>query len=226
MNRLFLATLVAAGLSLAVAPFAAFAQDEPPSYASQADEQIHGRIVAFDGGYNLQVRDDRGFVDDVQLHDGTIINPTGLTLAPGMICSIDGFNSGSYFAANEIDTPYTFYNAVPYYEGHPWNYWGPSISIGFFFGSGNWWHGGYHGYSGHQGGFGNGYGGYAHPFVGNRGFGAAQNRTGYFPQGQRGPTSFQAGHQFGSGAHPNFHATNGGSHGNFHSSGHRDDHRR
>jgi hypothetical protein len=132
-------------------PVAAQAQDLP-SYANQpypADQNIHGRVLNFDGGYNLGVRDERGYVDNVQLHPGTIINPTGLTLAPGMVVSILGYNAGSFFAANEIDTPYEFYGGSPYYAGHPWDYYGPSISLGFFFGNAGWWHGhafggGYH----------------------------------------------------------------------------------
>lgn len=124
------------------APFAAGAQNTPP-YAEPAtgDAQIRGRILSFDGGYGLQVRDDKGYIDNVRLHDGTIINPTGLRLAPGMIVSILGYNAGPYFAANEIDTPYTFYGGVPYYAGHPWNYYGPAVSLDFFFGNLSWWHG-------------------------------------------------------------------------------------
>jgi hypothetical protein len=141
MLHKFLAAASAAVL-LAV-PFAASAQSYAqgqPSYAS-AEENLHGRIVAFDGGYNLRVRDERGYVDAVQMHPGTIINPTGLTLAPGMVVSVLGYNAGPYLAANEIDTPYTFYGGVPWYGGHPWNYYGPSISLAFFFGNVGWWHG-------------------------------------------------------------------------------------
>jgi hypothetical protein len=178
MNKILTAALAALFLAT---PIAAFAQDVPtygaavdqqqpppppdqqppppggdvPSYAEAPpqDEQIRGRIISFDGAYSLQVRDERGFVDNVQLHQGTIINPTGLTLAPGMIVSILGYNSGSYFAANEIDTPYTFDAGVPYYAGHPWDYYGPSISLGFFFGNLGWWHGDYfHGGFAYRGG--------------------------------------------------------------------------
>jgi hypothetical protein len=53
-----------------------------------------------------------------------------------------GYNAGSYFAANQIDTPYTFYAGYPYYAGHPWTYYGPGVSLGFFFGNPGWWHGG------------------------------------------------------------------------------------
>jgi hypothetical protein len=146
--RLFIAAAAAAlvlTLALAGVPRATAAQ--MPSYADPAgggasgDAQIRGRVVSFDGGYGLEVRDDKGYIDNVQLHQGTIINPTGLTLAPGMVVSILGYNAGSAFAANEIDTPYTYENDAPYYLGHPWDFYGPTIGLGFFFGNTGWWHG-------------------------------------------------------------------------------------
>jgi hypothetical protein len=138
--------LLAAAAALALAaPLAAQAQEVPSYAAVQSDQQIQGRIAAFDGAYNLQVRDDNGYIDNVELHDGTIINPTGLTLAPGMVVNILGSNGGGAFDADEIDTPYTFDDAVPYYGGHPWNYYGPSVGLSFFFGNTGWWHrSGYH----------------------------------------------------------------------------------
>jgi hypothetical protein len=141
MRNKILAAMTALAL---LAPVAAAAQDMP-SYAQPApqDQQIHGRIASFDGAYSLTVKDDRGYIDNVQLHNGTIINPTGLTLQPGMVVSILGYNAGGYFAANEVDTPYNYYGGVPYYLGHPWYYWGPTISLGFFFGNYGWWHGAY-----------------------------------------------------------------------------------
>ena len=60
-----------------------------------------------------------------------------------MIVSILGYNAGGSFAANEIDTPYSYDSGVPYYSGHPWNYYGSGISLGFFFGNVGWWHGNY-----------------------------------------------------------------------------------
>jgi hypothetical protein len=117
-----------------------YATAPPPSYGT-ADEAIHGRVASFDGAYNLQVRDDRGYVDNVQLHQGTVINPTGLRLAPGMTVTIHGVNRGSAFAANEIDTPYDSYGFVPgypyAYPGYPYPYpvYGyPSFGLGFHFG--------------------------------------------------------------------------------------------
>jgi hypothetical protein len=143
MRKLLLAAIAALAL---LAPAAANAQDLP-SYAQPdgggGDQQIRGRIATFDGAYSLTVRDDRGFIDSVELHNGTIINPTGLTLAPGMVVSILGYNAGPYFGANEVDTPYQIDYGVPYYLGHPWNYYGPSIGLGFYFGNAGWWHGGY-----------------------------------------------------------------------------------
>jgi hypothetical protein len=137
-------TTALAALLLAT-PLAASSQ-ELPSYAQSpqaapGDEQIRGRITSFDGAYFLTVNDERGFVDNVDLHQGTIINPTGLTLAPGMVVSILGYNSGNDFTANEIDTPYSYDAGVPYYAGHAWDYYGPSVGLAFYFGNVGWWHG-------------------------------------------------------------------------------------
>jgi hypothetical protein len=119
---------------------------EVPSYARPSgDETLSGRIVSFDGAYALQVRDDRGFTDNVRLRQGTIINPTGITLAPGMSVTIHGVNTGSTFAANQIDTPYNTYGfgypAYPPYAVYPYPYYGypygwGRVSIGFGFGFG------------------------------------------------------------------------------------------
>jgi hypothetical protein len=117
----------------------------PPSYAAPVaggDEQITGHISAITGKYTLQVRDNRGYLDNVTLHQGTIINPTGLTLAPGMQVTISGINAGSSFAANEINTPYTVALVQPLYPGYGYGYggfgfgwggfgWGPRYRLGF-----------------------------------------------------------------------------------------------
>jgi hypothetical protein len=216
MVKFFLAAVAA--LSLA-APVAAFAQDAPsyaqapdPSDANGGDENIHGRVLTFDGGYSLEVRDDRGFIDNVELHDGTIINPTGLTLAPGMVVSILGYNSGSFFAANEIDTPYTLENDVAWYSGEPWYDYGPSYSLDFFFGNAGWWHRSFFG--GDRGGF------------RGRIFVAPPERGGYYPhQGDHGGN-------FSGGYHGGYHGGNsnsgdrgtnfnGGYHGNNVNAGYR-----
>jgi hypothetical protein len=154
---------------MALSPVMANAQ-EVPSYAqATGDQAIKGRIVSFDGTYNLEVRDDAGYVDNVQMHQGTIINPTGITLEPGMVVNIYGYPDNSVFEANEIDTPYTLYNGGWYYEGHPWTYYNDdwaAFGFGFFFGSLGWWHHGYYGgwhgsyYHGGYGGYHGGYHGY------------------------------------------------------------------
>jgi hypothetical protein len=151
-GRLAAAVLAIAGLAL---PLAAAAQDEPPpgpqdlpSYAQPAgnggDETVHGRIESVNGAFNITVRDDRGFVDNVELHQGTIINPTGLSLEPGMSVTILGYDGGGALNANEIDTPYTYDGPIPtpvyygpgyWYPGFGYGY-GPSFSIAFVFGGG------------------------------------------------------------------------------------------
>jgi hypothetical protein len=146
-------TLAALAALIAVAPLAAAAQtaapDEaaptyaaPPSYSS-TDEVIHGRVSSFDGAYSLQVRDERGFIDNVQLRQGTVINPTGIRLAAGMAVTIHGVNRGSAFAANVIDTPYQSYGAIPVYPYgpyaypvYPYGYPYPPFSLGLRFGGG------------------------------------------------------------------------------------------
>jgi hypothetical protein len=198
-----------AALSL-TSPLAAQAQ-EAPSYAQQqdqssasADENIHGRVVDFDGGYNLSVSDDRGFTDQVELHPGTIINPTGLELAPGMVVSILGYNAGSYFAANEIDTPYTIENDVAWYAGEPWYYYGPSYNLGFFFGNVGWWHRPFRG--------GEGWGGGVHVYQGTPFHASYPGNSFHDYTGVRGgsyaPQAGYAARGFGENA---FHAGNTGS---------------
>jgi hypothetical protein len=235
MNRTLIAALAALILA---APVAASAQ-ETPSYAQPAgppgDQQIRGRVTDFDGGYNLTVRDERGYVDNVRLHPGTIINPTGLTLAPGMVVSILGYNAGDTFGANEIDTPYTFTAGVPYYYGHPYGYYGPSFSLGFFFGNRGWWHGSYfHGGYTYYGGaryynsvhIANVYraGGYGGAFRG-RDYVGVRTSGGYYRGDAYGrEPGHVPGRAYGAGPHGNFHAEGherggGGEHG--HGDGHQ-----
>lgn len=122
-----------------------------PPYARPAvpsdEETIHGRIASISGPYDLSVNDDRGFVDKVRLHQGTIINPTGITLRAGMSVTIMGYTHGSSFDANQIDTPYIRrggYGPYPYPYGpygpypYPYPYYPDGIifapSFGFGFG--------------------------------------------------------------------------------------------
>jgi hypothetical protein len=132
------ARIFAAFITIATAtvPLAAFAQQTgraattpAPTYArppANGEETVHGHISTIDGKYHLNVRDDRGFLDSIELHQGTIINPTGLELQQGMEVTIIGYNRGRSLAANEIDTPYQSYGVVPFGYSSP-----VSIGIGF-----------------------------------------------------------------------------------------------
>ena len=140
---------------VAVAPLGAVAQTsapDTPTYAaprpsySSTDEVVHGRVSSLDGTDGLQVNDERGFIDNVRLRQGTVINPTGIRLAPGMQVTIHGVNRGSVFAADVVDTPYQSYGAVPVYPYEPYAYpvypypvyaySYPALSFGFHFGGG------------------------------------------------------------------------------------------
>jgi len=128
-----------------LAPHAALAQqsEQPlPSYAkpgyASTEQTIHGRVTVVNGTY-MEIADSNGYTDRVQLHQGTIINPTGIRLAPGMSVTIIGHNNGHLFLANEIDTPYQYggpyaYGPYPYYP-----YYGPPVYFGLGFGYHGWW---------------------------------------------------------------------------------------
>jgi hypothetical protein len=108
-----------------------------PTYAS-GEEHIRGRIASIDGKYQITVRDQRGYIDRVSLHDGTVINPTGLQLAPGQMVTILGHNAGSTFQANEIDTPYGRYGGFAYAYPAYAPYYGPAWGVGFGFRGPGW----------------------------------------------------------------------------------------
>ena len=90
-----------------------------PGYAT-SEQTIHGRVTVVNGTY-MEIADTNGYTDRIQLHQGTIINPTGIRLAPGMSVTILGHNNGHLFLANEIDTPYQYEG--PYaYGPYPYGY--------------------------------------------------------------------------------------------------------
>lgn len=132
-RRFAAAILTAASIAL----FAGTAAQAQPGYAVH-QESIVGTVRSFDGGYTLYVRDEHGYLDRVQLHQGTIINPTGLTLEGGMHVTIYGHAAGEVFLADEIDTPYRYgpYYGYPYY-GYPYPAWGFGLRFGW---GGGWRH--------------------------------------------------------------------------------------
>jgi hypothetical protein len=143
-TRLKVALLSAAALVAFGLPATAQAQGMP-SYAkgtATGDETIQGRIASVDSKEHITIHDERGFIDDVSLHNGTVINPTGLTLAVGQPVRIYGHADGTTFAAVEIDTRYGdaayAQDAYPYYPYpyayYPYPYWGWGWGIGVGFG--------------------------------------------------------------------------------------------
>jgi hypothetical protein len=139
-KRLLGAAILSAAL---ITPAIASAQDYAP--AGQ-DQQIQGTVASINDTWNITVADANGYADNVALHQGTIINPTGLTLEPGMSVTIDGYADGSNFDAMEIDTPYDYSGPAPvavYYGPGSWypGYaagWGPSFSLVFNTGARSW----------------------------------------------------------------------------------------
>jgi hypothetical protein len=127
----------AAAAALAIAalatPLAASAQSPGrggpiPSYAGASrDQAVRGIVANYDGKYVLQVRDRAGYLDNVRLHQGTIINPTGLPLRNGMRVVVYGYNAGQTFAANEIDVdapPVVYAPGPPVHVGLNFGFWG------------------------------------------------------------------------------------------------------
>ncbi len=145
-RRMLEVLVIAAGLFVA-APSGLCAQ-QVPSYANAAaEETLKGTITGFDGAYTVYVRDVRGYTDNISLHQGTIINPTGIRLQAGMRVTIYGHANGPTFEANQIDTPYPAY---PPYYGYPYyGGWSPGpYAYGPYWGAGFGWGWGWRGRGG------------------------------------------------------------------------------
>lgn len=126
----FCTALIPAIAPAQVIPPYASAQGIPP-YATASSEQVHGTIASINGTWNISIDDVNGYVDNVELRQGTIINPTGLTLEPGMSATILGYTDGNRFDAIEIDTPYRYGGPRPtaIYYGPGW--WYPGFAYGY-----------------------------------------------------------------------------------------------
>ena len=77
-------------------PYAAGA----PDYTYMGRNHVRGFVRAFDR-FNMTLGIHHEGVP-VQLHQGTIINPRGLTLQPGMFVRVDGYFQGGVFYADRI----------------------------------------------------------------------------------------------------------------------------
>ncbi len=187
-TSLRLAAAICAAASLAL-PSLAAAQSYP-SYSTASQQTIKGSVTGFNGAYTVYLQDDKGYGDNVELHDGTVINPTGIKLQEGMRVTIYGYANGSVFSAYRIDVAapayygnsgygggygsggyggYGGYGYGGYGYGYPYYGYGgyPGWGIGIGLGWGwPWWGGGYWpGYYGYP------YGGYPYPVYINRGGG-------------------------------------------------------
>lgn len=105
-NRIVMKRLMRSGLTLAALVLPVAARADTSNFSARTYEQaIHGTINSIDGKYAFTVRDGRVNLEGVTMHRGTIINPTGLQLKPGMRVSISGHAAGGTFDADEIDAP-------------------------------------------------------------------------------------------------------------------------
>ena len=177
MNRAFRSSTRIAALACAAFlggfPIASFA--DRPSYAQSGpgDETISGTIYQVTGRYTLTLEDDRGFIDNVSLHNGTVITPSGLGLGSGQIATMTGHTSGKTFEADEIDVDPSsissgqavlpggdYATAVNGgdYPAYAFGY-DPTYSSGvLYFGQTYYGGGGYYAPNGYYPGYGNGYG--------------------------------------------------------------------
>jgi hypothetical protein len=82
--------------------------DEQSSFVQtySAGSSLHGSITTFDGK-SMEVRDDEGNVQLVELRRGTVIKPLGLTLQPGMdvVITLSGASDGDKLDAAQIVAP-------------------------------------------------------------------------------------------------------------------------
>jgi len=103
MKRLLLAGALAAGTLGLVAP--TMAKADPVVVVAQYRErldrhQLFGVVGRF-GGFDMTLRVE-GSPLPVRLHQGTVINPTGLTIKPGMRLRVFGHWANGAFQAERI----------------------------------------------------------------------------------------------------------------------------
>ena len=81
-----------------------------------SSSEISGTVSSF-GGYNMTLNGGQS----VSLHQGTVINPTGTSIQPGMNVVVIGYQSGNTFNANEVDVNGSG-NGGYYNNGYPNGY--------------------------------------------------------------------------------------------------------
>src|SRR5579863_9639449 len=105
VKKQLLVTGLALAMIMSIVPSLASAQIFPfqlpwntnnGNYASTSS--ISGTVTSF-SGYNMTLNGGQS----VSLHQGTVINPTGTAIQPGMNVVISGYPNGGTFDANEVD---------------------------------------------------------------------------------------------------------------------------
>jgi hypothetical protein len=95
------AAAIAVALTL---PAAASAAMSSPAQAKDT-YTLRGVITQIDGKWDVTLHEPSGFIEEVALHPGTVVAPTGLRLAPGMQVSIRGYQDHATFDAVRIVGP-------------------------------------------------------------------------------------------------------------------------
>lgn len=109
MKRPFLGIALALGVLALAAPVVAQADPiyaDQPTYVMQQGAPLVGAhelrgTVTYFNAFTMTVRAN-GHEVPIHLHQGTIINPRGLTLQPGMYIRIFGFWANGNFQADRI----------------------------------------------------------------------------------------------------------------------------
>jgi hypothetical protein len=76
-----------------------------PPGAGEDGHTLCAVVTSIDSKYGLTVRDERGALKSVTLHQGTIIDPTGFELKPGTPVYVVGSIAGGTFDADRIEAP-------------------------------------------------------------------------------------------------------------------------
>ena len=121
-------------IALSAAVTTALAAAAGPSFAAASGPthtQVKGTIASISSKFDFEVQQKNGGYVPVHMHQGTIINPTGLTLQSGMQVTVLGISRGNAIAANEVNTPYHYtqqqYAPAPLYPYGAYNGFGPGI---------------------------------------------------------------------------------------------------
>jgi hypothetical protein len=124
-----LALSILVAVATATAPLAASAAGFPWNGSQNGTWTNNGNVrqtgvVASTQGSSLTLQNG----ETIFLHQGTVINPTGTTLQPGMqIQVIGGYGGNNAVNASEIDVVGNAYNgAAPYGYGNPYQYGAPA----------------------------------------------------------------------------------------------------